>query len=82
MIGSLKLILSVPPELEQHKSRINQLKEENEFLQTSLQYAHAEMGDLKMRANDRESQTQKINYNQEWMNIELKELQRRHIKLD
>ena len=35
-----------------------------------------------MKANDGESKQQKINNNQERMNIELKELQRRHIKLD
>ena len=45
----LNLLLSVLPELENHKSRINQLKEENKSLQTSLQYAHAEIEDLKTK---------------------------------
>ena len=35
----LNLLLTVLPELESYKSRINQLEEENKSLQTSLQYA-------------------------------------------
>lgn len=78
----LNLLLSVLPELENYKSRINQLEEENKSLQTSLQYAQAEIEDLKTKANDAESQQQKINADQERINKELKELQRRHIKLE
>jgi len=77
----LNLLLSVLSELENYKSRINQLEEENKSLQTSLQYAQAEIEDLKTKANDTESRQQKINANQERINKELKELQRRHIKL-
>ena len=75
------MLLSVLPELENYKSRINQL-EENKSLQTSLQYAQAEIEDLKTKANDAECQQQKINADQERINKELKELQRRHIKLE
>jgi len=77
----LNLLLSVLPELENYKSRINQL-EEDKSPQTSLQYAQAEIEDLKTKANDAESQQQKINADQERINKELKELQRRHIKLE
>ena len=45
-------------------SRINQLEEENKSLQRSLQYAHAEIEDLKAKADVTESQQQKINDNQ------------------
>ena len=65
-----------------NKSRINQLEGENKSLQTSLQYAQAEIEDLKTKANDAESQQQKINADQERINKELNELQRRHIKLE
>ena len=78
----LNLLLSVLPELENHKSRINQLEEENKSLQTSLQYAHAEIEDLKTKADVTESQQQKTSADQERINEELKELQRRHIKLE
>ena len=78
----LNLLLSVLPELKNYKSRINQLEEENKSLQTSLQYAQAEIEDLKTKADVAESQQQKINADQERINKELKELQRRHIKLE
>ena len=63
-------------------SRINQLEEENKSLQTSLQYVHAEIEDLKAKADVAESRQQKINDNQGRINSDLKELQRRHIKLE
>jgi len=75
-------LLSVLPELENYKSRINQLEVENESLQTSLQYAQAEIEDVKTKANDTEPQQQKINADQERINKELKELQRWHIRLE
>ena len=78
----LNLLLSVLPELENYKSRINQLEEENKSLQTSLEYAQAEIEDLRTKTNDSESRQQKINADQERINKELKELQRRHIKLE
>ena len=78
----LNLLLTVLPELESYKSRINQLEEENKSLQRSLQYAHAEIEDLKAKADVTESQQQKINDNQGRINSDLKELQRRHIKLE
>ena len=68
--------------MESYKSRINQLEEENKSLQRSLQYAHAEIEDLKAKADVTESQQQKINDNQGRINSDLKELQRRHIKLE
>jgi len=76
----LNLLLSVHPKLENYKSRINQLEEENKSLQTSLLYAQAEIEDLKTKVN--ESQQQKINADQERINKDLRELQRRHIKLE
>ena len=78
----LNLLLSVLPELENYKSRINQLEEENKSLQTSLEYAQAEIEGLRTKTNDSESRQQKINADQERINKELKELQRRHIKLE
>ena len=78
----LNLLLSVFPELENYKSRINQLEEENKSLQTSLEYTQAEIEDLKTKTNDAVSQEQKINADQERINKEIKELQRRHIKLE
>ena len=66
--------------MENYKSRINQLEEENKSLQTSLEYAHAEIEDLKAKANVAESQQQKTNADQGRIDSELKELQRRHIK--
>ena len=78
----LNLLLSVLAELENYKSRINQLEEENKSLQTSLEYAQAEIEDLRTKTNDSESRQQKINADQERINKELKELQRRHIKLE
>lgn len=78
----LNLLLNVLPELENYKSRINQLEEENKSLQTSLEYAQAEIEDLKAKADDAESLQQKINADQERINKELRELQRRHIKLE
>ena len=58
----LNLLLSVLPELENYKSRINQLEEENKSLQTSLEYAQAEIEDLKTKPNDAVSQQQKTAY--------------------
>ena len=78
----LNLLLNVLPELENYKSRINQLEEENKSLQTSLEYAEAEIEDLKAKAEEAESLQQKINPDQERINKELRELQRRHIKLE
>jgi len=48
--------------LENYKSRINQLEEENKSLQTSLEYAQAEIEDLKTKPNDAVSQQQKTAY--------------------
>ena len=79
---SWTLLLSVLPELKNYKSRINQLEEENKSLKTSLQYAHAKIENLKAKANVAESQQQKANADQGLINSELKELQRRHIKLE
>jgi len=78
----LNLLLSVLPELGNYKSRINQLEEENKSLQKSLEYTQAEIEDLKTKKNDAVSQQQKINADEERINKELKELQRRHIKLE
>ena len=50
--------------LENYKSRINQLEEENKSLQRNLQYAHAEIEDLKAKADVTESRQQKINQRQ------------------
>ena len=68
--------------MENYKSRINQLEEENKSLQTSLQYAQARIEDLKAKAEVAESLQQKTNADQGRINNEFKELQRRHIKLE
>ena len=57
------MLLSVLPELEQSKLGINELEQASKSLQTSLQYAHAEIEDLKTKAN--ESQQQNFNTDQE-----------------
>lgn len=78
----INLLLTVLPELESYKSRINQLEEENKSLRKSLENAHEEIDDLKTSASSAESQQQKLSADQERMNQELSELRRRHIKLE
>ena len=78
----LNMLLSVLPELENYKARINQLEEDNSSLQTSLQDAQAEMEDLKKKAIVAESQQKKFNAHQKRMNNDLNELHRRYIKLE
>lgn len=81
-LNLLLTALTALPELDNYKSRSNQLEEENKSLQTSLQYAHAEIEDLKVKADVAESQQQKIYADQGWIDSELKELQSCHIKLE
>lgn len=81
-LNLLLTALTALPELDNYKSRSNQLEEENKSLQTSLQYAHAEIEDLKVKADVAESQQQKIYAEQGWIDSELKELQSCHIKLE
>ena len=71
-------------QLENFKSRINQLEEENKSsLQTIRQYAQAEIEDLKTKANDAVSTTcTKDQRRSRAINKDLRELQRRHIKLE
>ena len=78
----LNLLLSVLPEFNNYKTRINQLEQKNKSLQTSLEYAQAEIKNLNSKTNGAESRQQKINADQERINKELKGLQRRHIKLE
>jgi len=68
----LNLLLSALPELENYKSKISQLEEENKSLQISLEYAQAEIEDLRAKTNEAVSQQQKINPDQERLNKELK----------
>ena len=71
-------------QLENLKSRINQLEEENKSsLKTIRQYAQAEIEDLKTKANDAVSTTcTKDQRRSRAINKDLRELQRRHIKLE
>ena len=57
----LNMLLVVLPELENYKSRINQLEEENKSLQTSLQNAQTEIEDLKALVNGVDYQQQNTN---------------------
>ena len=63
------MLLSVLTELEQCKLGINELEEASKSLQTSLQYAHAEIEDLETKSN--ESQQQNFNIDQERIKKEL-----------
>ena len=78
----LNMLLVVLPELENYKSRINQLEEENKSLQTSLQNAQTEIEDLKALVNGVDSQQRNTNTAQERIEKELNELRRRHVKLE
>ena len=51
----INLLLTVLPELESYKSRINQLEEENKSLRKSLENAQEEIEDLKTSANSKNS---------------------------
>ena len=77
----LNMLLVVLPELENYKSRINQLEEENKSLQTSLQNAQT-IEHLKALVNGVDSQQQNTNTAQERIEKELNELRRRHVKLE
>ena len=78
----LNMLLAILPELETYKKRINLLEEENKALQTSLEYLQAEIEDLKAIVDDVKFKQETANTSSERMERELKELHRRHVKLE
>ena len=69
------MLLGILPELETYKKRITLLKEENKFLQTSLQHSQPEIEDLKYDVNDANFKQEQTNNSSERIEHELKELQ-------
>ena len=78
----LAMLLAILPELETYKRRITLLEEENKALQTSLETSQAEIEDLKAIVNDVNSKQEVTNTSSERIERELKELHRRHVKLE
>ena len=78
----LNTLLTILPELETYKNRITLLEEENKSLQTSLENSQAEIEDLKTMLNDVNSKQEAANTSSERVERELKELHRRHVKLE
>ena len=78
----LHLLLVILPELESYKQRITLLEEENKSLQKSLENAQSEIEDLKTTINDAHSKLEACSTNSERVELEVKELHRRHVKLE
>ena len=78
----LNTLLAILPELETNKKRITLLEEENKALQTSLENSQAEIEDLKAIVNDVNFKQEAANTSSERIERELKELHRRHLKLE
>lgn len=78
----LNTLLAILPELETNKKRITLLEEENKALQTSLENSQAEIEDLKAIVNDVNFKQEAANTSSERIERELKELHRRHVKLE
>ena len=78
----LNTLLAILPELETNKKRITLLEEENRALQTSLENSQAEIEDLKAIVNDVNFKQEAANTSSERIERELKELHRRHLKLE
>ena len=76
------MLLGILPELETYKNRITLLEEENKSLQTSLEYSQAEIKELKSVINDANLKQEATNNSSECTERELKELHRRHVKLE
>ena len=78
----LSMLLGILPELETYKNRITLLEEENKSLQTSLEYSQAEIKELKSIIDDVNAKQETTNNSSERIERELKELHRRHLKLE
>ena len=78
----LNTLLTILPELETYKNRITLLEEENKSLQTSLENSQADIEDLKTMLNDVNSKQEAANTSSECVEREIKELHRRHVKLE
>ena len=78
----LNTLLAILPELETNKKRITLLEEENKALQTSLENSQAEIEDLKAIVKDVNFKQEAANTSSERIERELKELHRRHVKLE
>ena len=78
----LNMLFSILPELETYKKRITLLEEENKALQTSLEHSQAEIEGLKAIVDDVNSKQGAANTSSERIESELKELHRRHVKLE
>ena len=78
----LNMLLTVLPELETYKKRITLLEEENKTLQTSLENSQAEIEDLKAIVHDVNLKQGAANTSSERIKSDLKELHRRHVKLE
>ena len=76
------MLLTILPELETYKKRINLLEEENKALQTSLEHSQAEIEDLKAIVDDVNSKQGVANTSSERIESKLKELHGRHVKLE
>ena len=78
----LNMLLAILPELETYKTRITLLEEENKALQTSLENSQAEIEDLKAIVHDVNLKQEAANTSSERIESDLKELHRRHVKLE
>ena len=78
----LNMLLAMLPELETYKKRITLLGEENKALQTNLENSQAEIEDLKAIVDDVNFKQGAANTSSERIESELKELHRRHVKLE
>ena len=68
--------------LENYKQRITLLEEENKALQTSLENSQAEIEDLRALVDGVNLKQEPANTSRERIEHELKELHRRHVKLE
>lgn len=78
----LNMLLAILPELETYKRRITLLEEENKALQTSLESSQEEIENLKAIVDDVNCKQGAADTSSERIESELKELHRRHVKLE
>ena len=78
----LNTLLAILPELENYKQKITLLEEENRALQTSLENSQAEIEDLRALVDGVNLKQEAANTSCERIEHEIKELHRRHVKLE
>ena len=78
----LTTLLQLVPELESYKCRLNNLEEENKGLQESLEYLHAQNGDMKKKVDTLISKEETSHIEQERLRVKHGELYCQHIKLE